>query len=46
MQAELSFSKVLGNWGKERVSSIVLYFLYGGLYELYHTDPGIKTEVD
>ena len=46
MQVELSFSKALRNWGKERVSSIVLYFLYGGLYELYHTDPGIKAEVD
>ena len=46
MQVEVSFTKALGNWVKERISSVILYFLYGGLYELYHIDPGIKAEVN
>lgn len=31
---------------KSKVSEIVLYFLYGGLYQLYKKDSRVRTEVD
>lgn len=46
MEVELSLGRALSNWGKGRISSLVLYVLYGGLCELYQTDSRIKEEMD
>lgn len=46
MEVEISPGKVLSNWGKQNISAVVLYFLYGGLYELYRTDSRVKEEID
>lgn len=46
MEVEISPGKVLSNWEKQNISAVVLYFLYGGLYELYRTDSRVKEEID
>lgn len=46
MELELSLGKALSNWGKEKAASLVLYVLYGGLYELHQTDSRIQREMD
>ncbi|MFQ6803834.1 MAG: hypothetical protein ACLRT5_02210 [Lachnospiraceae bacterium] len=39
MELEMSIGKSLGLWGRGRIASVVLTVLYGGIYELYQTDP-------
>lgn len=46
MEVELSSGRALSNWGKRQISSVVLYVLYGGLYELYQIDSRVKEEMD
>ena len=46
MELEMSIGKSLGLWGRGRIASVVLTVLYGGIYELYQTDPRIQKEID
>lgn len=46
MEVELSSGRALSSWTKRKISSVVLYVLYGGLYELYRTDSRVKEEMD
>lgn len=46
MEVELSSGRGLRNWAKRQISAVVLYVLYGGLYELYRTDSRVKEEMD
>ena len=46
MELEMSIGKSLGLWGRGRIASVVLTVLYGGIYELYQTDPRIQKQYD
>lgn len=46
MELEMSIGKSLGLWGRARIASVVLTVLYGGIYELYQTDPRIQKQYD
>lgn len=44
--SDMSMKKKWSNRIKKRIEGIVLYVLYGGLFELYKRDSRIQREVD
>ncbi|HIR92695.1 MAG TPA: hypothetical protein IAB98_04670 [Candidatus Egerieimonas intestinavium] len=45
MRIDISGGKRWNNWAKRQLAKVVLYFLYGGIYELYKRDGRVRKEI-